>query len=312
VTGDVDLDRLADYVGGALDGTPDEATVAHLIATDTGWARAHAALVAADASVRADLGRLAGEPESVPADVLARLDAALAAEPPLGGQPSTGSAAADSRPRLTVLPGGRGTPTASPARRQWRTVVGVAAGVVVLGLGAVSLLPHLSGGGMSDATTTATNESEGGSAPLPPRSDTTAGDATGGVTASGSDYNPDTLATLAGGASIGTRGEDSPKTNSGPHVLGAPSPTAGPTEVPEALRRLTAPDVRAACIKAIVAQYGGTATLLDYARYQGSPALIVLLDGARGAAGRKWVVAVGPKCGTAGTMIDQRYSTPVG
>ena len=36
----VDLDLLADYVGGALDGTPDQERVAGLVSTDPAWRRA--------------------------------------------------------------------------------------------------------------------------------------------------------------------------------------------------------------------------------------------------------------------------------
>jgi hypothetical protein len=129
---------------------------------------------------------------------------------------------------------------------------------------------------------------------------------------SGVDYDPGTLAAL-GGASVEAYGTSSPKMEPHPNVLNAPSQPAGrPTAVPDPLRRLADPDNRAACLKAILARYGGTATLLDYARYQGSPALIVLLDGASKAAGRKWVVAVGPDCGSGGAIADQRFSGPTG
>jgi hypothetical protein len=301
VTGGVDLDRLADYIGGALDGTPTEAAVAHLVATDPQWTRAHAALVTADAFVRADLAHLAGEPEPMPDDVVARLSAALAAEPP-----------SDSRPQLSVLPGGRAARTPPPARRRWRTAIGVAAAMVVLGLGVMNLAPRLTGSRAADESHSSAGRSVTAPTPSPSGTDAASTYAAADVNASGSDYNADTLATL-GSTSISERGGNPPKSNSGPNVLDAPSqPSALPIRVPDALRPLTEPNARAACLKAIVAQYGGTATLLDYARYQGSPALIVLLEGARGATGRKRVVAVGPRCGAGGAVTDQRYSAPVG
>jgi hypothetical protein len=307
VTGDVDLDRLADYIGGALDGTPDEAAVAQLVATDPQWTRTHAALLAADAFVRADLAVLAGEPEPMPDEVVVRLSAALAAEPPLPG-----TAAADSRPRLSVLPGGRAAPTPSATRGRRRTVIGVAAAASVLGLGAVGLTPTLRGSGAGDAKTAATDLGARAPTPSPSSVGPASGQAATDVHASGSDYTADTLAVL-GGASIAARGDNSTKTESRPDAPDASSQSTGrPTEVPDPLRRLAEPDARAACLKAIVAQYGGTAMLLDYARYQGSPALIVLLDGAQGVVGRKWVVAVGPKCGAGGAIADQRFSAQVG
>ncbi len=50
----VDLDLLADYAAGVLD-RPQSAEVAYLISTEPAWARAHSALVRADAAVQADL-----------------------------------------------------------------------------------------------------------------------------------------------------------------------------------------------------------------------------------------------------------------
>jgi hypothetical protein len=94
--------------------------------------------------------------------------------------------------------------------------------------------------------------------------------------------------------------------------MDAPSQPALPlAAVPETLRPLAQPDARDGCVKAILKEYGGTATLLDYAQYQGSPALVVLLDGAHGVTGRKWVVVVGPRCGNGGAIADQRYSAQI-
>jgi anti-sigma factor RsiW len=307
MTGDVDLDRLADYVGGALEGTSDEAAVAELVATDPRWTRAHAALVAADAFVRSDLALLAAEPEPMPDEVTARLTAAIAAEPPLSAP------APDGAPRtLTVLPGGRAAPRRAPARR-WPAFVGAAAAVAVVGLGAVSLTSGLGddrGSAGNHGTTSARSLASGSperAAPPPSSAGMSSAYTAAEVRTSGFDYSADTMATL-GGASVAA-GSDSIRTEGHPDQ---PSPAAGATEVPAPLRRLTEPDARAACLKAIVTQYGGTATLLDYARYQGSPALVVVLDGAGGAAGHKRVVAVGPTCGTGGVIADQRYSAPVG
>src|SRR4051812_15347174 len=72
----VDIDLLADYVGGALDGTPEAERVAALIATDEGWQEAYELLAPEMATVGALLGDLPVEP--MPADVAARIDAALA------------------------------------------------------------------------------------------------------------------------------------------------------------------------------------------------------------------------------------------
>jgi len=76
---DADLDRLADFVGGALDGTPEADDVRRLVSTDTVWAEAYASLVTAEAAVRDELGALGAEALVVPPDVQERLEAALAA-----------------------------------------------------------------------------------------------------------------------------------------------------------------------------------------------------------------------------------------
>jgi hypothetical protein len=306
----IDLDRLADYVSGALDGTPDAAAVADLVATDPRWTRAYAALVAADALVRTDLAELADQPEPMPDDVVARLDAAFAAEPPLT------SAAPDQKPSLTVLPGGRSTAISTAPRHRWRSVVGVAAAIVILGVGAITLVPRLSEhsnstGSRSDAGSAAV--SQGGVPPATaPRSGNSFEYGTSGapgINASGSNYTDKTLSALgaAAGPPVAAQG-DSAKSNR-PNALEAPSQSAVPlAAVPEALRPLAQPDARDSCVKAILKEYGGAATLLDYAQYQGSPALVVVIDGAHGVPGRKWVVVVGPKCGTGGAIADERYS----
>jgi hypothetical protein len=305
----IDLDRLADYVSGALAGTPDAAAVADLVATDPRWTRAHAALVAADALVRADLAELAAQPEPMPDDVMARLDAAFAAEPPLA------DAVPGQKPPLTVLPGGRSTAVPTVARRRWRSVVGVAAATVLLGVGAITLAPRLSEHSNSTAsrsdTGSAVSQGRVPSATAPKSASGLESGTSGapGINASGSNYTDETLSALgtAAGKPPSAQG-DSAKSNR-PNALEAPSQPAVPlAAVPQALRPLAQPGARDSCVKAILKEYGGAATLLDYAQYQGSPALVVVIDGAHGAPGRKWVVVVGPKCGTGGAIADERYS----
>lgn len=74
---EVDLDLLADYVGGALDGTPDEAEVARLVTQAPDWAAAYVALTGGLDAVRLDLATLASPPEPMPAAVVDRIEAAL-------------------------------------------------------------------------------------------------------------------------------------------------------------------------------------------------------------------------------------------
>jgi hypothetical protein len=287
----VDFDRLADYVGGALDGTPDADTVTHLVATDDQWARAYDAMLGADAIVTNQLSGLAAMPEPMPDDVFAKLTAAFAAEPPLTGE----------KPHLSVLPGGRTTTAATPSRRRWSTVVGVAAAVAVIGVGGVAVLPRLLGGDTRSATSSGAGfgQERPNSAQEP-----------GSTAQSDTAGNPPTLA--APTTALADPKVATPEGGPGIKGVGPSAPPVAPPAVPDQLRRLSEPDGRTACVNAILAEYGGSVALLDYARYQGSPALVVLIDGAYKVPNRKWVVVVGPNCGIGGAIADQKYSAQVG
>jgi hypothetical protein len=74
--------------------------------------------------------------------------------------------------------------------------------------------------------------------------------------------------------------------------------------VPFALDALTMPDRLAACLTAVRAAHPGTVTVLDYARFQSQPALIIVIR--QGSGGL--VVAVGENCGLTGT--DEKAAVP--
>jgi hypothetical protein len=78
---------------------------------------------------------------------------------------------------------------------------------------------------------------------------------------------------------------------------------AVPREVPEELTRLLATPALDDCLTAIRAAYPGAVTIVDYARFEGAPALLVAITEATG--GTRVVVA-GPECGRSG--IHERYS----
>ncbi|GGM00910.1 hypothetical protein [Micromonospora yangpuensis] len=84
---EVDLDLLADYLGGALDGTPDESVVARLVAEDPAWGATYQRLSAALPAVQADLVDWSASTPALPAAVADRITAALAAQPPLSAEP---------------------------------------------------------------------------------------------------------------------------------------------------------------------------------------------------------------------------------
>ncbi|MFI6822974.1 hypothetical protein ACIBJE_18745 [Micromonospora sp. NPDC050187] len=309
--GEVDHDLLADYVGGALDGTPDEATVARLVAEDPAWAREHDELTAATAQVGTALAAWGASTSTMPETVADRLTAALAgagpaapATVPAQASPSPATAASGAsggEPSRTVAVVGTSPRPASPGRtrRRWsrRTApVLVAAAAMVAGGFGVTQLVGL-GAGQRDA----------GSAP----ENAIAGDASAGgfrlatdPTRTGTSYTPDTVGTVS----------------TGPKVLSTDS--ASPTEQPGSdprrpqgvtdLDRLTDRAALDACLGAVGAAHGRgriTVDRVEYAAFQGAPALVVgLVD----AEGDRWVVVTGPECGVPGSGADTRYRAQVG
>jgi hypothetical protein len=294
----VDHDLLARYVGGALDDSPDGADVAELVANDPAWADAHDRLVVALEAVSADLAAYAAVDEPMPDDVAARLDAALA----------------DAPPALTVVPGGRsdGDRAASPAgprhqrrRRKipgWLAPVAAAAGVVAF----AGFWLNSAGGGFSaddSGGNAATSSDAGGNAeqapaaagPIPRRE------------ATGRDYDDQQVAD----GDRAMLSSTAPQASAAPGTGKEPSGTfsAPDAAAPAQLARLIDPTALALCLEAIANEHGApiaTTTAVDYARYEGKPALMVFFVDA---AGERWAWVAGPGCGAGGP--DTRYSTRV-
>jgi hypothetical protein len=191
-------------------------------------------------------------------------------------------------------------------------VIGVAAAVVVIGVGLVGVLPRLADTG-GDKSTAGIASENNRSAPMPGGGPSESPNLTLGappVRSSGTDYDARSLSGLsAPPAAPGPGPKSTQPDGAGPAIKEAPELGL---DVPPALQRLAQPDARAACLNAILAEYGGSVSFVDYARYGGAPAMIVLLDGANKAPGRRWVVVVGPNCGTGGAIADQKYSSQVG
>ncbi|WP_229399079.1 hypothetical protein [Micromonospora okii] len=331
---EVDHDLLADYLGGALDGTPDEAVVARLVAEDPGWAEACGTLAPALALVDDDLAAWAAPAPEMPPDVADRLAAALAGAGP--GTPAdddadddaddaAADAAADAermgqpggargvRVPPAVVPtqqtGGRRRPAAGsppatgPGRRgrRWARLAGpvalATASMAVVGLGV-----HRFVGGTSRGDSAV-------NAPLRERAGGTAAQSApfrtiGAPQRSGTDWTPQALA-----------GDVPPR-----RVAGTPGSAWAPPEADEGARlpavggldRLTGPDALAGCLTAVSAEHRAgplTVDLVDYARFQGDPALVVrFLD----PSGARWAWVSGPECGVPGSGADTRYRTRVG
>jgi hypothetical protein len=292
-----DLDLLADFTAGVLDGTPEGAAVAARIAEDPRWAELHAALVRADAAVSADLAALPAL--TMPADVASRLDAALAAE--AGDVAEAGEAAAGT-------PGAGGAVAGATAagrnvvplrrKRGWLIASGsVAAGVALLAAGAIGL-QNLTGpvGGHSDSTAQSpessrtladapTNQPPKGAAPG------SGSETYSGLTSTGTEYRTETLADQV-----------QKLVHTGRHA--EQDATGAKATVPAALQRLAAPPAMAECLAALGT--GARPVAVDFGRFDGSPAAVIVLPAE--SSGQVEVAVVGPGCGESGDDVRLRSS----
>jgi hypothetical protein len=295
----VDLDRLADYAAGALDAT-ETADVALLVRTDERWARAHEALVAASGAVRADLrGLAAWTPAEMPADVAARIEDALR-------EAATTSTAHRSVPSLAAARARR-----QRTRQRFLTGIGAAAATLVLVLCGVAVSRGVltgqpdstSAGGLPNAPAVDRGSNEGAAPPAPGA----APDAVSGplVVATGLNYSRQDLSELTAKPAQGPLPDVALGSAGGKDARQAEVPLTVRDAAPEPLARLTAPPALANCLTAIRAAYPGVPILIDYARYEGRPALIVSVRSNTSTT----VVAVGPDCGVA--TADQIASATV-
>ncbi|MGK5679903.1 hypothetical protein [Actinoplanes sp. URMC 104] len=242
--GSVDIDLLADYIGGALEGTPDESAVATLIAEDPAWREAYESLGGGMALVQAELGRM--QPEPMPADLAARLDGMFTA------------------PQLTLVPGE--APAAKPRRRRrWTTPIAIAAGVIAfVGFGADYLAGRSDS--QSDSVASTSAQAEGAITPAT-------------TLFSGIDYTRGTLASepaislsspkSSGATAFGEQGQDQRAADPDP-ALARLRAGAALQDCFEAIQSENAGG-------AIAVQS------VDYARFTGAPALIVRFTAGNGA-----------------------------
>jgi hypothetical protein len=220
----------------------------------------------------------------MPADIVARIDAALDELRPTGARPARHRVAEvvrlDSRARR---------------RRIAMAAAGVAAAAVFIAGGFATFRNSIG--------TNATNMPAAGGARQAPNE---AGDAAAPPafaldqavrgSASGTNYDAAALGRLAAN-------ERQAMSSPLPSPLSLPSLATGGAKamatqhlsdlVADPLRRLTDPTQLAACLSAIGASQPGLVVALDYARYLGNPALIVVIR----QDGRSTVVAAGPQCG---------------
>ncbi|WP_346537503.1 hypothetical protein [Micromonospora sp. DPT] len=313
----VDHDLLADYVGGALDGTPEETTVARLVEQDPAWAEAYAALASAVAQVRADLAGWAEPAPQMPLAVTERLTAALAGAGPTPAANSPAAADPLTGERQQSLPAqsGRGPGRTAGAgrddatgpgrrRRRWARFAApialAAASLAAVGLGVDHLLD--TSGGTAESTA-AGSRGDAASATAPFQ-------VTGAPQTSGTDWTPQTLAGGAAPTVLPRVATDGPGLAPGGSTEKAAEADRRPS--PGGLLRLAAPDALNACLTEIAAEHGRgaiTVELLDYASFQGEPALVLRFADP---SGERWAWASGAECGVPGSGADTRYRARVG
>jgi hypothetical protein len=288
---ETDLDLLADYSEGLLDG-PDATRVADLIASDEEWALTYQLLTGASTGVGQALDSYAQETPELPAEVSQRIDDALQSEREQASAPVSLDAARRRR----------------ESRRSWLGLSAAAAAAVIVavvfGLGALGL--NLGGGSSSSST------SEG------VRPDSAEGGASAAlgaviVTSSGTNYTQDNLgkqpikpnAITTFGGSKAANSQSSPDRSAAPGPMSASGGRITPDlALTSPLQRLTYPANLSACLTAIETVHGGTVTTVDYARYEGGPALVATLvsPGLR--------VAVGPDCGLPSSGAAELATAP--
>ena len=344
--GEVDIDLLADYVGGALDGAPEHATVAALIVRDPAWRAAYDALVAGVAAVGSGLAALGATAEPMPADLAARIDAALAAPVAGGrdheipaetgpgreaatgrrGKPATGrrreaatgpsgqaatgpSGEAANRPSggAATGPSGGAATTGRRRRMRWAVPVAVAAALLAFAgfwtdylTGGTSTTSHgaSTAAGRAEGTPLAATDGAPGAQAGPPAAALPPADR---IQSSGTDYQPGSLASRAMSAT------KEPATTK----QIAPTPGLGTDSAAGSLARLRPAAGLLACLQAIAGGNGAgpiTVQLVDYARYAGSPAIVVRFTAANGT----WVWASGPDCGAPGAGASRLDAAKVG
>ena len=379
---EVDIDLLADYVGGALDGTPDEAVVAALITEDAAWRDAHARLSAGVATVTGQLQALGSVAEPMPADIFARLDLALlgatsaertagtanatnaetistanatSAEKAIIAERATGAARAAGDEAATgnestatdqevagrasragqtasiegvssgaavgpaaMEPGSDGAaparhlvavPSGSRSKRarrlRWAAPVGIAAGVLAfVGFG---FQHQFAGGGSEDTQSSAGSAAEAPAAPhAAAGSELGLPEGSARIVESGTDYR---LATLGQSVKRARAAPDLPPEQLATMSKSAPSP--GGLDAVDPLNRLRVQEALRACIQAIAELHGAGEIVpqtIDFARFDGAPAMVVEFTAADGS----WVWASGPACGTTGVGAAKLGAVQVG
>ena len=299
--GHLDLDGLADHLAGEVDASR------HL-ATCSGCTARLSELAGADHLVLAALRPLTDPP--LPADVADRLSTALAAEPPLTGEPPSNGESASAAPlsATTATAAREAAVVTLDDRRRRRAWVPAAAAGLVLAVGGLIGYAVVTGGlGSVDSSTVASGAADeaaesGGRAGFP-------------TVASGLDYADAAAVTAAlptvlnGTADAGRFVAAPPPAAPDPAAAQLPVTPAPAASTVDPLARLRDPVALADCLAAVLdpADPAEQPLALDYAAYQGRPALAVFLPDPD--PDRLSVFVVGPAC--SGADGDVQFFTRV-
>jgi hypothetical protein len=270
----VDIDLLADYVGGALVGTPQQQQVQDLISTDPAWRQAAQELALALDAVAEDLRTTARTAEPMPADLVNRFDELLAG-PTFATKPAQ---------RAKPAIGERVVPRGGGIRRRlmrWGAPIAVAAGIAAV-----------IGGGLLT----------GGPAGENPAADSAAelysSQAAVPKSASGADLTREQVGNSAASKSHGLSAEtDRSATQPAPNDLAS--------AVPAELSGLLADARLARCLASVDQQIPGAVLRVDFARFESTPALIILIRSGE----HEWVFVAGADCGIVDS--DELYRAQV-
>lgn len=269
----VDYDLLADYVGGALDGTPEHKLVAGLIATSPEWGRAADELAAALAGVSHDLRVLRERPEPMPEEVAALFEGLF---DPAGRDPLA--------PRVVNRRSRAGAAGRANRWKRWAPAAIVAA---ALGLFAVGWVPALVSPTAQDkAGVGSDNFQADAPAAMPPTPVPTA--------MTWRTYDRDSLR-IVPPPTIGTLSAESAQSRS----------TTGKMDSTLPLQRLTDPFALQQCLNAVNAVLPGRVELVEYAYFEGIPALVISVTSRDGL----WRFVAGANCGQRGP--DERFRAPL-
>lgn len=282
----VDHDLLADYVGGALDGTPEADRVASLIAESPRWREAADALSAAVEAVSHDLAILRATPEPMPPDIVARFGELLQ---------SPAVAPVKARPAVDPLAARQPTRKVRGVRR-WRRMA-VPAGLLAAFFGFLGVLNFFSlEGSKFETPAGAPQQDAGATNSLAFTSAPAVATITSGRHHNRTSVSASRMSSLPVAPPETLKHESTPTHGSGVGVTGI---------IPPELERLTEPTALRQCLEAIANVLPGTPTLIDFAYFEGHPALVISIT----AGMAKWTFVAGPGCGIKGP--DEIFRTPL-